>query len=74
MSDADSGRADSGHGDGDNVDKVDVNKKYTDEELAGMTREQLLETNDSLYFDASASHQLVNAGTRVCKVLSVSSK
>ena len=33
-----------------------------------------LETNDSLYFDASAPHQLVNQGSRIARVLSVSSK
>ena len=33
-----------------------------------------LQANDSLYFDASASHQIVNSGSRSAKVFSVSSK
>lgn len=53
MSDADSRRTDSDDADGSNVDgsnveKVDVNKSYTDEELAGMTRDQLFELGTNL--------------------------
>lgn len=33
-----------------------------------------LESNDSLYFDASAPHQYVNVGTGESKIMSVSSK
>lgn len=48
MSDAESGRNAGDHGDSEHVDKVDLNKKYTDEELAGMTREQLVQLGTNL--------------------------
>ncbi|MCZ4275599.1 MAG: ubiquinol-cytochrome c reductase iron-sulfur subunit [Rhodococcus sp. (in: high G+C Gram-positive bacteria)] len=51
MSDAESGRNAGDHGDGvdkNDADKLDVNKQYTDEELAGMTREQLVELGTNL--------------------------
>lgn len=48
MSDADSGRTDSGHADSTKVDKVDVKKQYTDEELAGMTRDQLVQLGTNM--------------------------